>query len=132
MIWWIVEIIRILTWLQRPLTLITMLRVHGVGHLASNCGTNDANLTLTPTEIVHYFTWSKDGKLVREYSNLFDSRFVLQSDFSLLIQRLREEDEGTYSCYIMSKPPVETVYNVIVQGNQRHLGPKACNYMVYC
>ena len=68
---------------------------------------------------MHYFTWSKNGELVRESSSLFESRFVLQSNFSLLINNIEEEDEGNYSCYIMSNPPVVTVYNVQVRGKTR-------------
>jgi len=66
-------------------------------------------------EIMHFFTWSKNGKLVRESSVLFESRFVLQSNFSLLINNVEEEDEGNYSCYIMSNPPVVNVYVVEVR-----------------
>ena len=69
-----------------------------------------------PPEIMHFFTWSKNGKLVRESSVLFESRFVLQSNFSLLINNVEEEDEGNYSCYIMSNPPVVNVYVVEVRG----------------
>ena len=44
------------------------------------------------------------------------SRFAIQSDFSLLVENVTEEDGGVYECNVQSDPPLATRYNVQIEG----------------
>jgi Immunoglobulin V-set domain len=67
---------------------------------------------------LHYFTWSKDGQLLPDKSlrSAATSRFAIQSDFSLHVENVTEDDDGVYSCTIQSEPSVTTSYVVHVAG----------------
>ena len=45
------------------------------------------------------------------------SRFVILSDFSLLVENVVEDDDGLYTCTIHSDPPVLNNFTVQVEGN---------------
>ncbi|XP_059350780.1 uncharacterized protein LOC132087735 [Daphnia carinata] len=68
-------------------------------------------------DILEYFTWSKNGVLLPDRSSTaLQSRFIIQSDFSLLIERVAEDDEGNYSCSVQSHTPRKNRYSVLVEG----------------
>ena len=49
-------------------------------------------------------------------STVFQSRFLIRGDFSLLIENISEDDEGNYTCRILSDPAQVTNYNVFIEG----------------
>ena len=46
------------------------------------------------------------------------ARFSVQSDFSLLVENVTDDDDGVYTCSIQSDPPVVTNYVVRVEGSR--------------